>query len=372
MNKPFQALSLPIDKDLIIYADFIKELTDAESCLGAFNQKIQQSKVYAPHAHNHLLKLESLYSTRIEGTQTTIDEIFESEIDTSDSTLSKDELEVKKYNDALIRGVQSIVDGNPITNKLLKEIHEILLSNGARKTSNFQPGEFRTQQNRVGDHVPPIASEVLDLMSNLEKYINADSQYGDQYDDNLVYLLRVAIIHAQFETIHPFPDGNGRVGRILIPLYLIKKGKISSPYFFLSQTLEKNKIKYYNYLQGTRTKTAKGYTNWFKFFLQSVADQAKSDLMYISQLESLYKTTLDKAKKIINSSKIETIIGAMFESPVFTTDTIYKKTGIAKNTLREYFKRLLDEEILFSNQMQIRNRRYYLHELLSLLGQKHG
>ena len=145
-----------------------------------------------------------------------------------------------------LRKGESLIRRIPISARLIKEMHKILLSGEVRGNSR-NPGEFRSIQNFIGpqgctmqtaSYIPPEPQLVPDYMSNLEKYI-------DEPTDNLNDLIRIAIIHAQFETIHPFLDGNGRIGRILIPLYLYDKKFISSPNFFISESLEKDKFKYY-------------------------------------------------------------------------------------------------------------------------------
>lgn len=355
----FIPLKLPLDKSIIVYQDFINEFTRAQTKLGALNEKLNVEHFHT-HAINHLLKLESLYSTKIEGTQTTIDSVYEAEVD---SKINDDDInEVLRYNKAITEGSLHVKNGELITNKLIKEIHEILLGGNIRKNSPFIAGEFRFQQNRVGDHIPPIASDVENYMGNLEKYINSD--YG--YEDDLPHIIKIAIIHAQFETIHPFPDGNGRVGRILIPLYLYKEKVIKHPYFFLSQELERQKNKYYSYLQGTRTNDAHGYSEWFKYFFNAIANQAEKDIQFVNNLDALYNETFEKIKMIINSSNVTVLIQAMFKQPTFTTEYLHQDTKIEKNTIRGYLNKLVENRIIFKGS-QKRNVKYYFYDLLEII-----
>lgn len=360
MKGPFNPIEFPIPEKYINLNKYVKELTEAYSKMGEFNAKMQETQIPFTYAINHMLKLESLYSTRIEGTQTTIDAVYEADID-SNKRQNSDIKEVLRYNEALKTASKS-VETSSITLKLIKEIHKILLQGDIRKNSDFIAGRFREQQNCVGEHIPPVATDVEKWMSNLERYINDD--YG--YEDNLPAVIKAALIHAQFETIHPFPDGNGRVGRVLIPIYLYKQKVITSPYFFLSQELEKNSIRYYSYLQGTRTLTEKGFSDWIKFFLQSIINQTDSDIRFIDNINALYTETLQKMKSYITTNNDEVFIKAIFKNPIFTTDTLYNETGIYKNSLRNYISILKNNQIIFSGG-QKRNTKYYFMELLDLM-----
>lgn len=362
MKQPFVPLSFPIEENYIDFPELLNELSNASMSIGELNIKMKQERWKSTYAVKHMMKLESLYSTRIEGTQTTIEAVYEAEADEKTEKQSNDIKEVLRYSQALCLAGEH-VKTEPITNTLMRKIHYILLDGEVRKNSNFIAGEFRTQQNRVGDHIPPVASDVGKWMGNLERYINND--YG--YEDKIPPIIKAALIHAQFETIHPFPDGNGRVGRVLIPIYLYKQNIIESPYFFLSQELERNRMRYYSYLQGTRSLTKDGFTKWIRFFLESVSNQAKRDVKFINDLEKLSEKTIQQAKERINSNKVDTVIDALFNQPIFTVDSLHRITQISKNTLRNYIRVLLELNILFKDQKR-RNSKYYFMELIDLLG----
>ena len=361
MKNPFEPIEFPFGKEYIHLEDYIIELAEASKKIGEFNVKMSQTQVGLTYSINHMLNLESLYSTRIEGTQTTIDAVYEASAESDNVAKSTDIQEVLRYCDALDVARKEVID-SPITIKLIKKIHNILLSGNIRKNSNFIAGEFRTQQNRVGEHIPPVAADVERYMGNLERYINEDFNY----DDNLPSIVKAALIHAQFETIHPFPDGNGRVGRVLIPIYLYKQNLIDSPYFFLSQELEKNSIKYYSYLQGTREKTAKGFSDWIRFFLQSVVNQISRDILFIDSLDELYQHVVSEMNKNISTCNTETVVKAMFKRPIFTINILYEETGINKNSLRDYVAILRQNNILFKDQKS-RNSKYYFMDLIDLI-----
>lgn len=215
---------------------------------------------------------------------------------------------------------------------------------------------------RVGHHIPPKAIDVPMLMGNLERYMN--EQLPTEVD--LPPLIKIAIIHAQFEIIHPFPDGNGRVGRVLIPMYLYKEKEISTPCFLVSQELERNKQKYYNYLQATREKTTEGFSKWIKFFLVSISNQCKRDMNFIEELETLQKRVSQKLKKEVNSNNIDKIIDVIFMEPIFTCKLLCEKTGIKETTMRKYIQKMEELEIVFSSQ-QRRNKKYYFSDLLDII-----
>jgi len=359
---PFEALKLPFDNTLIDVTSFFSEYGMAVKNLSRLDEKLKSNDISAVYSLKHLVKTESFYSTKIEGTHTTIDEVYEAETAPPGTKKSDDISEVLRYNQALIEGIEYITKEKLITNKMIMNLHETLLSGDVRKNSNLKAGVFRYQQNKVGDHTPPSATIVPELMGNLERYIN-DSDFDTL---NLPAIIKIAIIHSQFETIHPFPDGNGRVGRVLIPLYLYKEQEIEIPCFFISQELERNTQKYYNYLQGTRNKNADGFTKWIRFFLTSVVKQCERDILFIDQLENLRKQITKQLTNQINSVNIESVVEAIFLDPIFTCKMLSEKTGIKESTIRKYIQKMIDLEIIFSSQ-QKRNKRYYFTDLLDLI-----
>ncbi len=358
----FEVLRMPLNKSLIDVNLFFNEYGLAVKSLATLEAKLQSNETNALYSLNHLIKKESFYSTKIEGTHTTIDEVYESNIDISDNKKSSDIKEVLRYKEALTEGLHYIKEDKLITEKIIKKLHETLLSGDIRKNSNFQAGEFRYQQNKVGDHIPPSANNVPELMGNLIKYMN-DSTYDIL---ELPPIIKIALIHAQFETIHPFPDGNGRVGRVLIPLYLFKEQEIDIPCFFISQELERNKQKYYNYLQATRKKDTDGYTKWIKFFLISLSKQCERDIKFIEQLDDLRSVVNEKLRNEINSINIDHVVDAIFKNPIFTCKNLCENTGIKETNMRKYIQKMIDLEIIFVSQ-QKRNKRYYFSDLLDII-----
>ena len=269
----------------------------------------------------HIAK-EATLSSRIEGTQTHVEEAF---LEKEDLSFEKrdDWEEVQNYIQAMNEAVHQL-HLLPFSGRLIREAHKILLS-GVRGKHRM-PGEFRVSQNWIGGatlndavFVPPPAQEVGRLMSDIEKLANDDTK-------PLPDLLKIAIIHYQFETVHPFLDGNGRVGRLMITLYLVSKGILKRPILYLSDFFEKNKSLYYDNLM--RVRTHNDIHQWLKFFLSGVIETAKNGVATFDGIMQIQKTLDLKLKPlrgrvadarlvtnelfrnpIINAAKVEKIIG---------------------------------------------------------------
>lgn len=381
MKKPYIPFQLPIE-ELIDINVFLNDLLEANRRLGEYEILLRKSKINPNLLLAPITLQEAIQSTRIEGTQVTLDDMLEYGAD--ESMKNSDIQEVINYSDALRVG-ESMLSQIPISTRMIKEMHRILLSGNVRG-KNRNPGEFRSTQNFIGEEgctinnatfIPPEPHLVNDFMSNLEKYINEPT-------DNLNDLIRIAIIHAQFETIHPFLDGNGRIGRILIPLYLYSKNIINRPSFFMSESLEKDKFKYYKLLNDTRVVisddededqvkkdialASQKWNNWIKFFISCAISQANKNIQLIESIDSLYNTTIDKGKNIISSHKIIDIINIMFERPIFTKKTILNRLDIPASTLTNYLNKLEEAEVIYSND-KLRNKKYYFYDLITLLRQ---
>lgn len=360
-KKPFIPSELPLG-DKINPLLFMNDLIKANTKIGIYNTLLNQSKINKRLLIAPIALQEAVLSTKIEGTQVTVDDVLESRVDEKATT--EDVQEVFNYTDALLAG-RVLLDRLPISSRLIKELHKKLLDGNVRG-NNRCPGEFRKIQNYIGPEgcdiktasfIPPEPQLVEEYISNLEKYINEPS-------DDIDPLIRIAIIHAQFETIHPFLDGNGRIGRILIPLYLYKEGLVDEPNFFLSETLEKDKHKYYRLLNDTRE--PENWNEWIKFFLESSIKQANKNISLINKINELYYRDLEKIKNIINTSSITDILDVMFERPIFNAKLMSEMTGINITTIRRYLNQLEDKKVIFSDN-KARNKKYYYYDLLELI-----
>lgn len=373
MKRAYEPFKLPIEK-LININEFINELLEANKLLGIYQVLLEKSKIDPELLLAPITLQEAIQSTRIEGTQVTLDDMLEYGVDESKKNVDIEE--VINYSKALLSG-GDLLKRIPISTRLIKEMHKILLTGEVRGNSR-NPGEFRSIQNFIGpqgctiqtaSYIPPEPQLVPEYMSNLEKYINEPT-------DNLNDLIRIAIIHAQFETIHPFLDGNGRIGRILIPLYLYDKNLISSPNFFISESLEKDKFKYYKLLNDTRVDTnkenheiaSKRWTEWIKFFIDAMIVQANKNISLIDNIDNLYNSTIERSRELINNNKLIDIINVMFEKPIFTKKTILERVDMPSSTLGVYLNKLEEERLIYSDG-KTRNKKYYFYDLINVLRQ---
>jgi len=288
----------------------------------------------------HVLK-EATQSSKIEGTQTNIEEAL---LDKEDVILDKrdDWEEVQSYIEAMNSAIKKL-ETLPFSTRLIKETHKILLQ-GVRGQHKL-PGEFRTSQNWIGGasindatFVPPVHSTIHELMSDLEKFAHNEEFY---FPD----LLKIALIHYQFETIHPFLDGNGRVGRLIITLYLVDKTILKKPILYLSDFFERNRGLYYDNLMNVRTKN--DLKQWFKFFLVGIIETAKNGIETFDAILKLKKDTEDKIQKMGNRSNYLLIIMEfLYQKPMINTAKIIELTKVSQATAYKIIDELVTLEIL--------------------------
>lgn len=288
----------------------------------------------------HVLK-EATQSSKIEGTQTNIEEAL---LEKEDIVLDKrdDWEEVQNYIEAMNTAIKQL-ETLPFSTRLIKETHRILLQ-GIRG-ENKRPGEFRTSQNWIGGasindatFIPPVHNSVSELMSDLEKFAHNEEFY---FPD----LLKIALIHYQFETIHPFLDGNGRVGRLLITLYLVDKTILKKPVLYLSDFFERNRQFYYDNLMNVRTKN--DLKQWFKFFLVGIIETAKSGIETFDAVLKLKKEVEDKIQKINNRSHhLLSIMEVLYQKPIINVLKIVEITNVSQPTAYKILEELVGMQIL--------------------------
>lgn len=357
MKRPFVPKKLPLEINSDDLVKLYKKCTNARVKLERFNYMLENSPVQETAIMFFSLN-ESVESTKIEGTQATFDDVLESEITGETNT---DVQEVKNYMEALNAG-KELLARIPISTRMFLELHEIILKDSRGR--NRSPGEYRKTQNFIGpttkiedaSYIPPEPQLVIDYISNLEKYIN------DEIEQDLDPIIKAGIIHAQFETIHPFLDGNGRLGRILMILYLLDKKVITKPAFFMSEQLEKNKFKYYALLNNLRTENP-AWFEWLSFFLDSAIAQSDFYIEKLSRIENLLKEMLIFAK----DNNINPIfVSAIFKKPFFTIKDMEKMVGVSYNAANSNIKKLLKTGKIYSDDRK-RNKTFRFYDLVDIL-----
>ena len=353
--------------------ELYKKIAQIKSSIGKLNSELEHSIVNAQLIQMLTLN-ESVQSTRIEGTQVTFADMIE---DATKKNKSTEVIEVENYQKALSTGISLIQNGMPISSRLIKQLHTILMGNKTRGTSS-SAGEFRSVQNFIGPtnkiedavYIPIGAHEIANYMSNLEYYINGEKHYSfnkvellkDEclLDESSDPLIKTAILHAQFESIHPFLDGNGRMGRILIVLSTMKDGLINQPVFFVSEELEKERIRYYNYLNGVRGKNADWFS-WIDFFLDASQRMTDNMLRKLEATTILANVGIDK----INSSNatINRIWFSTFNKPYVTVSEVAEQLNISVTTARNGLNRLVALKLIDVDHAKRKNKVYVNYDL---------
>ena len=308
----------------------------------------------------HIAK-EAVQSSKIEGTQTKIEDAF----------LQKEEINLEKRNDweevqnyiSAMKEAVKMLHTLPFSSRLIKQTHKILLQ-GARGEHKL-PGEYRSSQNWIGGasisdavFIPPVHTSLGELMSDLEKFANDElSQIPD--------LLKIALIHYQFETIHPFLDGNGRVGRLLITLYLVDKGILKQPILYLSDFFERNRVLYYDNLM--RTRTHNDLNQWFKFFLTGVIETAKNGVETFDGILQLQKNLDQKLKNIgAKSGDAYKVLDVLYSNPVIDAQKVSTVIGKSMRTAYQLIYLLEELEIVKEITGSQRGKLYLFEDYLNL------
>lgn len=364
MKKPYELPFLPINFDEKTELNFYKKVVIASTKLEKLKEKLHYSLVNTS-IMELLTILESVQSTRIEGTQVTFSDMLE---DALEEAQGWEETEVRNYRRALRLGIDEISIGYPLRERLIRNMHKTLMENA--RGSNSAAGEYRKIQNFIGSsndikdasYIPPEPQTMADYMTNLERFINGNPY--EESDEDLHPLIKCAIIHAQFESIHPFLDGNGRMGRILIVLYLLQSDLIDSPMFFLSEELEAEKYKYYALLNGMRgiEKDYPDWESWIHFFLDATIRMADRQYKKLNLAEDLF----EEGKKKLKTRSEEAVWSAMFAHPITDVRQVIKETGLSPATIRKNLSVLMELGLIFSDDRK-RNRRYYFYDLISII-----
>ena len=302
------------------------------------------------------VRKEALMSSQIEGTQATLEDVLDPMLEANTNRSVADVVNYIKATDYAVKRLETL----PLCNRLLRETHAVLME-GVRGQDKY-PGEFRRSQNWIGGqgsnlktarYVPPSPEDMEQAMSDLEKYINAE----DGQDE----LIRAALIHYQFETIHPFLDGNGRIGRLLITLYLMEKKVLNTPALYISYFLKRNRVEYYDRM--TEIRRTGDYEQWVRFFLQAVEECAQDAIETIDRLTELH----DKNAAIVVGRNALLVFHYLEANPIIDIRKTSQALDLSFNTVAAAVRRLTEAGILVQTDTANRNRNFAYEAYLDIL-----
>ena len=336
----FRPAPLPPNPPIALSGELVAKLVDANKKLAALDglsARIPNMDLFV----SMYVRKEALLSSQIEGTQCTLDDILNPLMEENTNRNVSDVVNYIKATEFALNRLHSL----PLCNRLIKETHAVLME-GVRGQEK-SPGEFRYSQNWIGGqgstirnarYIPPNPEDMQTAMSDLEKYMNGD--------DSLDPLIQAALIHYQFETTHPFLDGNGRVGRLLITLFLMEKGILSRPALYISYFLKMNRIEYYDRM--TQVRKTGDYEQWVMFFLQALSDSAGDAIQTIDALTALHNQSVAKLGAF--SKRQQTNLLKLFAyietNPIIDVQKTAAALGLSYNTVSKMVMILVDEGIL--------------------------
>ncbi len=354
--KAYRPNSLPPSPEIEMDTEMIELLSKAHSALG----KLDMASELVPNMDLFLgayVRKEALLSSQIEGTQATLEDVLNPSIELSRNLEVND---VVNYVNALDFAMKKMKE-LPICNRLLCESHKVLLQGVRGERKN--PGEFRHSQNWIGSsnsslltarYVPPTVEDMQKGMSDLEKFIN-------DYDMDI--LLKTALAHYQFETIHPFLDGNGRLGRMLITLMLLNEGTLHQPVLYMSLYLKANRIEYYDRLSEVRLKG--NYEQWIKFFLRGIDETCIDGVNTIKSIDALIRSDEEKLGK--KSETVEKVFTYIKERPIITIGGASKALSLSYNGVSNAVRKMLEAGILKETTTKERDRLFEYPRYVDIL-----
>jgi Fic family protein len=336
---------------LVRYEEMLKRIPDSNILLGP------------------LITQEAVVSSRMEGTVSTIDEVLRYEADTEVSLpgaeyASQDTKETALYKKTLQDAQHVLENGRPLTQSLLKTMHQQLLSEG--RGASKSPGKFKIEQNYIADRkkvlfIPVSPEKLQEGLDDLFSYIKKSQHLA---------LIKIAITHVEFEALHPFEDGNGRIGRMLITLLLWQLGKVSEPHFYLSDYLDEHRNDYLNKMRDVSEHDAWG--DWLVFFFEAIEQQAKKNYEVAVRTDDLYQNLKIEFQRVLQSkdpSNTVKVLDFMFKSQKFRNNKFVsemEKGGIPGSTAARYAKELLKEDLL-TEEEKASGRRPALYSLKPLM-----
>lgn len=328
-------------------AQLIGPQTDAAMALVRYDTELKQ----LPRSELLLAPLrarDAVVSSRMEGTISTLEEVLRLEADAEGNSLPayvrEADLEVALYARALKQAEAALREGYNFSDYLLRNAHRTLLFVG--RGNRNRPGEYKIEQNYIGekrarriDYIPVSPGNLPQGLTTLFRFANAQ-----RADDGLLPLLRVAMIHAEFEALHPFEDGNGRLGRMLIPLTLWKQGLLSAPHFFVSDYFEQNKDEYIERLR--RVSSHAEWTEWCVFFCNAILVQAEANITIIQRIRQHYDQMRDRLRGLLRSRWAPEALDYLFANPIFRNSRFKTAAGIPPQTANAFTNRLVDAGLL--------------------------
>ena len=357
----FRPAPLPPNPPIEVSGELLTKLIDANkkiATLEGLSSRIPNMGLFV----SMYVRKEALLSSQIEGTQCTLEDILNPLIEENTNRDVSDVVNYIRATEFALERLKTL----PLCNRLIKETHAVLLESVRGQEKN--PGEFRYSQNWIGGqgstlknarYIPPNPEDMLTAMSDLEKYINSD--------DTLDPLIQAALIHYQFETPHPFLDGNGRVGRLLITLFLMEKDILSTPALYISYYLKMNRIEYYDRM--TQVRRTGDYEQWISFFLQAFADSAEDAIHTIDRLTALH----DKSTKLFDSltkrqrTSVLKVFSYLESNPIIDIQKTATTLEMSYNTVSKVVSILIEDGILKQTDKSGKAKIYSYTEYLDIL-----
>ena len=306
------------------------------------------------------IRKEAVLSSRIEGTRAGIADLLINDLETPNNPKDEDIREVQNYIGALEYGIERL-NALPLSLRLVREIHSRLM-NGVRG-GNATPGEFRRSQNWIGPsgsmladatYVPPPPNEMMDCLANWEMFLQEHGSFPE--------LIQCAIMHAQFEAIHPFMDGNGRVGRLLITLFLIERGRLSQPLLYLSAYIEAHRKEYYDMLQ--RITTEGDWNSWLHYFLFGVEETSRQAVRQAGALMDLREHL---HREMRGKPKAAALLDPLFANPYMTVSRAAELLNVSQPTARQAIQTLEESGVLQEVTGRAWGRTYLASQIFSLI-----
>lgn len=357
---------LPPNPPIIFDAELINILSIADQSIGRLDGVLKSIPNHELFVAMYIKK-EAVLSSQIEGTQASLSDILEKEEDVLSKKADNDVKVTLNYIDAMNYGLERR-NKLPLSLRLIREMHQVLLT-GVRGADKY-PGEFRKSQNWIGPSgstlsnakfIPPPMFEMNEAMGQLEKYIYSEKIYP--------ILVDCGLVHAHFETIHPFVDGNGRIGRLLVTFLLCTNNVTSQPLLYLSYYFKKNKQEYYDRLMAIRSDG--DWEGWLKFFLKGIVETSANVVELSSKIIGLHKRTIDIVHKSMprHSSKAMELLEKLFIHPVLSVNRAKDTCGISYNAAKGIIQKFVSLGVLTEKNDKKRDRRYFFTEYINLLNE---